>query len=858
MAEVLPPLTSDNRLVHSNDVNTAPNSSAGSSLWANSSWFAAPPAPCPNSRPRQELPTSAASLPPPQTRSAGGAAAQCRFSGRCAVPIATTAPVDGSPLPAAVGAVASAAWQPPGMTCDGSKSEAQAARGRGFMSAWRFDMDRWTWVPRDGGAAAAGQPTAKHELAARRWGDGRDALPAAAQQAQQSTPAGRSAASATSQPASAAAQAKATAAAETTGFASVGGLWRQKEGLRNAVVLPLRHPRLFAVLGTQALRGVLLHGPPGTGKTFLVPVLAAEARAHLEVVDGAEVAAGSEAAKRLKQAFRRAKANAPAVLFIDSLDALAPARQPGAAAADDQQGAFHLASLLDELLSSGAAVAVVAAAGQRSHVCPALLRPGRLGVEVPFGLPSAAERAEVLESLTRHMPLAGVSIADLSDRMRGFVPADCAAVCADAASACVAEAVAAAEAEAALQRVPPEALEQQLLGSRLRIGQSHFAAALDAAVPSSLRGVMLPEVPQVAWSDIGGYEDVKRALREMIEVPLSRPALMKAFGATPARGALLYGPPGCGKTLLAQAAAAQCGANFIAVRGPELLDKWFGESERAVRELFATALAAAPCIIVVDEVDSLAAKRGDIGSAVGDGAAARVLTQLLAEMDGIAARPQTVFVLGATNRPDAMDPALLRPGRLDVLIEVPLPDEAARAAILQTCLRRAPLAAGLDIEKLAALTAGFSGADLAEVCRRASQLAMREYLQDGEAGTAVVAVRHFEDALGSARHSAMLGAARCSSNAAAQPMHKVAPSDGMDIDGAAVSGAAGASAAAAGSKQAADARQAAWIRAMAARAADDVRAHMAGGGETHFEQLTAYVRRLESVLQAVGIPLPAS
>ena len=426
------------------------------------------------------------------------------------------------------------------------------------------------------------------------------------------------------------------------------------------------------------------------------------------------------------------------------MDAAAPSRT-GSASDTQRQLAAALLAQVDALRASGARVCLLAATSQREAVDPALRRAGRLDAELAFGALGAAEREEVLRCACAGMPLdAGANLASLAARLHGHTAADCAAVCAEAALCAAAECCArlAAETPSALEAAERAAAAGEahpvLAGAVVRA--EHLEAAAAALGPASLRG-LAPEVPDVDWDDVGGLQSVKVELAELLQLPLRHGPLLARMGLRPPAGALLYGPPGCGKTLLAKAVAARAGANFLSVRGPELLQKWLGESERVVRELFAAARGAAPCVIFFDEMDALAPRRGGAagaGVAAGDAAAARVLNQLLVEMDGLCggAGAELVFVLGATNRPEALDPALLRPGRLDRLLLVPLPDAAGRRGVLAAALRRAPLARDVDLDTLAAATEGMSGADLAELVRRAGMAAIRELVAAEESAAA--------------------------------------------------------------------------------------------------------------------------
>ncbi|KAI3435528.1 hypothetical protein D9Q98_001594 [Chlorella vulgaris] len=750
------------------------------SWWGATTWFSAAGVAEPAARPDVTAPSNHVVPAPPAGLVVGGARSQSRFGGKTAIPMGTCAP--GSvrsrsatlhSLPAASASLDTAVsgQVAPGQTADGSTPACAyggALRGEEgpHISRWQW-CEQAGWVLRDqqpllgAGTQAAAASSDKHTLAARRWGDGRDALAAAA--VARCAPAKRPrllASTLTGDPSDA-------------GFEAVGGLLRQKEALMAALALPLLHPRLFSALGASPARGVLLHGPPGSGKTHLVRALAAQARLPLVVLNGGECV-GEGAERVLARAFTAAKSQAPCILLFDELDALAPCRR-STTSEHERAATARLLAAVDELRGARCRVALVGTTSRRQAVDGALRRAGRLDSEVALGALQAGERLAVLQCCSRHMPLhSDVQLQPIATRLRGFVAADVAAVCAEAALVCAVEAVRVAEAEGRL-----EAVQGQAFLAGLAVRAAHFEAAEARLGPAVLRG-LAPEVPDTRFEDIGGLQEVKATLREMIELPLCHGKRLAAYGLPPPRGALLYGPPGCGKTLLARAAAARCGANFLAVSGPELLQKWLGESEAAVRAVFEAARQASPCLIFFDEVDSIAGRRGGAGGAAGEATAARVLNQLLVEMDGLAGRGE-VFILAATNRPQALDPALLRPGRLDHLLQVPLPDPPARLAILAASLRRCPLAADVDLAGLAGeATEGMSGADLSEVARRAGTAAIRELVaaeqawaaahgqagssSGGGAGAAPPAMlplrhRHLADALAGMRRSVSAGEA---------------------------------------------------------------------------------------------------
>ncbi|WP_174714084.1 CDC48 family AAA ATPase [Candidatus Viridilinea mediisalina] len=520
-------------------------------------------------------------------------------------------------------------------------------------------------------------------------------------------------------------------------YEDIGGLRRELRRIREMIELPLRHPEVFSRLGIDPPRGVLLHGPPGCGKTLIARAVAHEASAYFIHINGPEIIdkwyGASEA--NLRNTFEEARKHAPAIIFIDEIDAIAPSREELAGDRQiERRVVAQLLTLMDGLDGRGNVV-VIAATNLPNNLDPALRRPGRFDREIAISVPDRPARREIIEIYTRGMPLeSDVDIERLASATHGYVGADLAALCREAAMG-------------ALRRVMPELEplaaaipEERLL--ELKVGEPDFRAALAEITPSAVREVFT-EVSDVAWSDVGGLTAARRALEEAVEWPLRYGKLIGRVGLQPPRGIILYGPPGCGKTLVARAVASQSEVNFIAVKGPQLLSMWVGESERAVRKIFQTARQAAPCIIFLDEIDTLAPTRGADGQV-----AERVVGQLLTELDGIEDLPG-VLVLAATNRMDRVDPALLRPGRLEIQIELPPPNRADRLAILRIHTRPAPLARDVDLEALAEATSGRSGAELAGLCRRAARAAIREYLASGrdDESQLVLARRHFAHAL---------------------------------------------------------------------------------------------------------------
>jgi transitional endoplasmic reticulum ATPase len=489
-------------------------------------------------------------------------------------------------------------------------------------------------------------------------------------------------------------------------YEDIGGLHEELQRIREMIELPLKHPELFRHLGIEPPKGVILYGPPGTGKTLIAKAIANETGAHFISINGPEIMSKfyGESEARLREVFQEAEQNAPSIVFIDELDAIAPKR--GEVTGEvERRVVSQLLTLMDGLKSRGQVV-VIGATNRIEAIDPALRRPGRFDREIRIGVPDRNGRREILLIHTRRMPLAeDVDLDELADITHGFVGADIAALVREAAMN-------------ALRRYLPEIdLEKEVIPAevleKIKVSREDFANALKTIQPSALREVVL-EVPNVKWTDIGGLEAVKQELMEAVEWPLKYPEVFKRLGIRPPRGILLYGPPGTGKTLLAKAVATESQANFISVKGPEVLSKWVGESEKAVREIFRKARETAPCIIFFDELDSIAPRRGFHTDA---GVTDRIVNQLLTEMDGIQSL-KGVVVLGATNRPDILDPALLRPGRFDRVLYVPPPDKAARLAIFKIHTREMPLDEDVDLDILASVTEGYTGADIEAVVRR--------------------------------------------------------------------------------------------------------------------------------------------
>lgn len=531
-------------------------------------------------------------------------------------------------------------------------------------------------------------------------------------------------------------EAKDTRRADVT-YDDIGGIGGTIDQLREMVELPLRYPEIFERLGVDPPKGVLLHGPPGTGKTRLARAVANESDAQFFLINGPEImgSAYGESEKRLREVFDEANANSPAIIFIDEIDSIAPKRGQVTGETEKRLVA-QLLTLLDGLEPRQNLV-VIAATNRPEAIDEALRRPGRFDREIVIGVPDESGRREILAIHTRGMPLEeGVDLKQLARQTYGFVGADLAALTREAAI----EAIRRIMPELNLEEgtIPPEVLDN------LRVTRKDFEEALKRVQPSAMREVMV-QMPNVGWDDIGGVDEARERLREGVELPLKHPDSFRRLGIRPAKGFLLYGPPGTGKTLLAKATAREAEANFIATKSSDLLSKWYGESEQQIARLFARARQVAPTVIFIDEIDSLVPARG-----AGWGepqVTERVVNTILAEMDGLE-ELQSVVVIGASNRPNLIDPALLRPGRFDELVYVPVPDEAGRRHILGIHVKGMPLAADVDLDALAARTPRFTGADLEDLVRRAGLFALRARIDAGE-----VTMAEFERALAETRAS---------------------------------------------------------------------------------------------------------
>merc|ERR1712147_470076 len=500
------------------------------------------------------------------------------------------------------------------------------------------------------------------------------------------------------------------------GYDDVGGARKQMAQIREMVELPLRHPGLFKAIGVKPPRGILLYGPPGTGKTLIARAVANETGAFFFLINGPEIMSklAGESESNLRKAFEEAEKNSPAIIFIDELDSIAPKREKTNGEVE-RRIVSQLLTLMDGL-KQRSHVIVMTAPNRPNSIDPALRRFGRFDREVDIGIPDAVGRMEILRIHTKNMKLHDdLDLEQVAAETHGHVGADLAALCSEAALQQIRE-------KMDLIDLEDESIDAEVLDS-LAVTMENFRYAMGKSTPSAIRECVV-EVPTVTWADVGGLENVKRELQELVQYPVEHPEKFLKFGMMPSRGVLFYGPPGCGKTLLAKAIANECQANFISIKGPELLTMWFGESEANVRDVFDKARSAAPCVLFFDELDSIAKSRGGSGGDAG-GASDRVINQILTEMDGMGSK-KNVFIIGATNRPDIIDSAIMRPGRLDQLIYIPLPDDGSRMAILKSNLRKSPVADNVDLPYLAKMTRGFSGADLTEICQRACKLAIRE------------------------------------------------------------------------------------------------------------------------------------
>ena len=515
-------------------------------------------------------------------------------------------------------------------------------------------------------------------------------------------------------------------------YEDIGGLSEEIKKIREMVEIPLKHPEIFERLGIEAPKGVLLHGPPGTGKTLLAKAVASETEANFILLNGPEIMSKfyGESEKKIRDIFESAEKNAPSIIFIDELDAIAPKREDVSGEVE-RRVVSQLLTMMDGLKSRGKVV-VIGATNRPNSIDSALRRPGRFDREIEINVPSKEGRLSILKIHTRGMPLTkDVKLEDLAAVTHGFVGADLEALAKEAAMVVLRGLL------PQMKLDEEEKIPQHLL-DKLKIHSSDFTEALKVVRPSAMREVLV-ETPNVNWDDVGGLEEVKRELREAVEWPIKYQANFKKLGIRPSKGILLYGPPGTGKTLLAKAVAKESEANFIQVKGPSLLSMWVGKSEEGMRKIFERARQVAPCIIFFDEIDSLAGKRGiDHGTKVTE----RVLNQMLAEMDGIE-NINDILVVGATNRPDMLDPAILRPGRFDKILLVNAPDEIGRENILRIHTKNMPIKnKEALIKEIAKKAEGYTGADLEALAREAALLSLRENINADE-----VHKKHFEEAL---------------------------------------------------------------------------------------------------------------
>ncbi len=501
-------------------------------------------------------------------------------------------------------------------------------------------------------------------------------------------------------------------------YEDIGGLQEQIQRIREMIELPLRYPELFQKLGIEPPKGVLLYGPPGCGKTLLAKAVATEAEANFILINGPEIMNKyyGETEARLREIFRKAEEEAPSIIFIDEIDAIAPKRSEVTGEVEKRVVA-QLLALMDGLEARGQVI-VIGATNRPNALDPALRRPGRFDREIEIGIPDKKGRREILQIHTRGMPLAeDVNIDRLAEMTRGYTGADLAALCREAAMKSVRRILPSIDFNE--ERISPEILDS------LAVTMKDFLDAFKEITPTALREVEI-EIPNIRWEDVGGLDEVKQRLVEAVEWPLKYPEKFEKFGIKPPRGILLYGPPGCGKTLLAKAIATEAEANFISVKGPEIFNKWVGESEKAIREIFRKARQAAPCIVFFDEIESIIPRKDLVDDS--SGVTNRVSSQFLSEIDGVE-ELSDVIVIGATNRPDLIDPPAMRPGRLDRLIYVPPPDEKARYAILRIYTKKMPLSPDVNLREMAARTEGYSGADLESLCREAALNSLRKNIE---------------------------------------------------------------------------------------------------------------------------------
>jgi len=513
-------------------------------------------------------------------------------------------------------------------------------------------------------------------------------------------------------------------------YDDVGGLKDSIQKVREMIELPLRHPEIFERLGIEPPAGVLLYGPPGTGKTLLAKAVANESDANFFYIGGPEIISKfvGESEERLRKLFKEAEENAPSIIFIDELDAIAPKREEVFGEVEKRM-VSQLLTLMDGLKSRGQVI-VIGATNRPSSLDQALRRPGRFDREIEIGVPDVEGRKEILTVHVRNMPLdKDVRLKEFASITHGYTGADLSLLTKEAALK-------------ALRRILPEIdlqaefIPPAVLG-KLKVTRDDFYNAMREIQPSALRELFV-EKPDVHWNDIGGLEEIKKEVQESVELPLKRPKVFEKMGIRPIKGILLYGPPGTGKTLLAKAVATETESNFIAISGPQVLSKFVGESEKTMRELFRKARMAAPCVLFIDEIDSIAPSRS-AGAGEGHNVVERVVDTLLTELDGLKSLKKVV-IIGATNRPDLLDPALMRGGRFDRSIEIPLPDERTRHEILKIHTRKMPLTKDVNLQDLSKITEGYAGADLENLCREAGMAAIRD-------GSKKISAKHYTYAL---------------------------------------------------------------------------------------------------------------
>ena len=546
-------------------------------------------------------------------------------------------------------------------------------------------------------------------------------------------------------------------------YEDIGGIRDEIKKVREMIELPLRHPEIFEKLGIEAPKGVLLYGPPGTGKTLLAKAVANESNAHFISISGPEIMSKfyGESEARLREIFKEAREKAPSIIFVDEIDSIAPKREEVTGEVE-RRVVSQMLSLMDGLEARGKVI-VISATNRPNAIDPALRRPGRFDREIEIKVPDKKGRQEILQIHTRNMPLADeeqplpVKIEKIASVSHGYVGADLEYLCKEAAMKCLRRLL--PELNLEEEKIPPETLD------KLIVNADDFKKALVEVTPSGMREVFI-ENPDVSWDKVGGLAEVKKELMEAVEWPMKFPGLYDNLGHKMPRGILLHGPSGTGKTLMAKAVATQSEANFVSVRGPELLSKWVGESERGIREIFKRARQSAPCVIFFDEIDSIAPIRGAGGETA---VTERVVSQLLTELDGME-NMHGVVVLAATNRADMIDPALLRPGRLDKIIQIPLPDKESRKSVIEIHSKDIPLAEGadkVDFDKISDLTDGLSSADVASIANTAVSLVVHEHLDNAvpddnlsdeekkkivdeiekKAADARVTMKHFEEAV---------------------------------------------------------------------------------------------------------------